>query len=647
MCAFVILFVALPVMASSGPGDREVTNPKSVESTSNPQARPIPISELFFTRRVGSSSWSPDGREIVFTMNLTGVNNLWKVSASGGWPIQLSQSDDRQYGTLWSPDGGSILYGSDRAGSEYSDLFVIPSNGGEAVNLMSTPEVSENGLQFSPDGTMLAIYYKLKTSPVTDIALLDWRTHTVRNLTKEQARDYTWDFVTWSPDGKHIYGNRCFVDYTDSSIYRVDVATGERENLSPHDGRVLIYARSISADGRTLLIVSTEKGGFRNVALMDIASKKLTWVTDTQWDAHPGWFAPRGGKFTYMIGEDGRTDIYLADRDSGQQEKVSFPPGLNMTAGNPTPFSPSGDQLLVTHQSSKRPPDLWIYDIRTRQARQLTFSVIASLNTASLPQSQLVHYKSFDGKVISAFIWIPFNLKRDGSNPGIVLTHGGPADQWMDYFNTDAASLASRGYVCIAPNVRGSTGYGMEFQKANYRDLGGGDLKDVVYAARFLIDTGYVNIEKIGITGSSYGGYLTLMAVGKTPDLWAAAVDRFGIVNWFNMLESEDPQEQELQKALLGDPVKDRKVYEDASPINYLRNARAPLLVLQGENDIRVPKAEAEQVVDILKGAGKSVEVHYYPKEGHGFGRRENRIDAQQRLVAWFDRYLKGSGSVP
>lgn len=441
MCVCMILFIALPVTASSGPGDRKVTNPKSLESAVNPQAKPIPLSELEFTRNVGSPSWSPDGTEIVFTTNLTGVNNLWKVSAAGGWPIQLSQSDDRQYGTRWSPDGKSIIYGSDRAGGEYSDLFALPSDGGETTNLTSTPDISEDALKFSPDGTMLAIHYKLKTSPVTDIAVLDCRTFKVRNLTMEQAKDYTWDFVDWGPDGKSIYANRCFVDYTDASVYRVDVATGECEILTPHPGRILIHARSISADGRTLLIASSEKGGFNNVALMDIESKKLTWVTDTQWDAHPGWFAPRGGKFTFWIGEDGRNDVYLADRDTGQQEKIPFPPGITFTAGGPTPFSPSGDRLLLSHQSSRRPADLWVYDIRMRQTRQLTFSAVASLNAASLPQSQLVHYSSFDGKIISAFVWIPFNLKRDGTNPGIVLPHGGPAAQTMDYFSREVVSM--------------------------------------------------------------------------------------------------------------------------------------------------------------------------------------------------------------
>jgi len=272
---------------------------------------------------------------------------------------------------------------------------------------------------------------------------------------------------------------------------------------------------------------------------------------------------------------------------------------------------------------------------------QLTFSAIASLKSSNIPASHLVHYKSFDGKIISAFMWVPFNLKRDGSTPGIVLPHGGPTGQTVDSFNRSAAALASRGYICIAPNPRGSTGYGLEFQKANTKDLGGGDLQDEVYAAKFLTATGYVDDKKIGITGGSYGGYMTLMAIGKTPDVWAAGVEEYGIINWLTMLEHEDPFLQQYEKSLMGDPVADRKIYDDASPIQYIRNTKAPLLVLQGDNDIRVPKEEAEQVVSILKEAGKTVDAHYYPNEGHGFAKRENQVDAIRRTIAWFDRYLK------
>jgi dipeptidyl aminopeptidase/acylaminoacyl peptidase len=183
----------------------------------------------------------------------------------------------------------------------------------------------------------------------------------------------------------------------------------------------------------------------------------------------------------------------------------------------------------------------------------------------------------------------------------------------------------------------------MEFQKANYKDIGGGDLQDEVYAARFLIDTGFVDAKKIGITGGSYGGYMAMMAIGKTPDVWAAAVELFGITDWLTEQEHEDPTLQQYDQSILGDPVKDRKVYEDASPIKYFRNARAPLLVLQGANDIRDPSEEAEQAVAVLKKEGKVVDAHYYPDEGHGFAKRENQIDSIRRTLDWFQRYLKGN----
>ncbi|MGN6280259.1 alpha/beta hydrolase family protein, partial [Frateuria sp.] len=269
--------------------------------------------------------------------------------------------------------------------------------------------------------------------------------------------------------------------------------------------------------------------------------------------------------------------------------------------------------------------------------------MLASLAAARLPEAKLVHYKSFDGTVISAFVWLPFNLKRDGTAPAVVLPHGGPTGQTVDAFYRDAVALASRGYVCIAPNVRGSTGYGMAFQKSNVKDLGGGDLKDEIAAVDFLLASGYVDAKKVGISGGSYGGYMTLMAIGKTPEVWAAGVDSYGIINWLTMARHSDPFLQQYLRALLGDPQKDRAIYETASPLTYLKQARAPLLVLQGDNDIRVPREEAEQVVALLKGAGHTVDAHYYPHEGHGFARRENQIDALERTVAWFDRYLKGA----
>ena len=636
-----VLAVLAVVGATSSPDTREITDPKRIVSMQMTGAGAVPIDDLFYTRSLGGGAWSSSGKEIVFTSNFTGRMNLWKVSANGGWPIQLSQSDDRQLGAVWSPDGKWILFPSDKGGGEIYDLYSVPANGGEVVNLTKTDEISETGPEWSPNGSMVSLHYKPKTASVTDIAVMDWSTHAIRNLTNEKAADHLWTSSVWSPDGKFIYATRSNAAFTDSSVYRIEVANANTEELTPHQDNSRNSTSSISPDGKTLLLTSDRPGGFPNVALLDVASRRITSVTDVKWEAGAGDFSPDGKTFTYTINADGRTDAYLAEASTGKGSKLNLPEGLNGFAGNPTAFSSDNSRLLIYRQSSTEPADLWVYDLKETKARQLSFSAIASLQDAKIPAAQLVHYKSFDGKTISAFFWVPYNLRRDGTNPGIVLPHGGPTGQTVDSFNRTVITLVSRGYVVIAPNVRGSTGYGIDFQKANVKDLGGGDLEDEVFARKFLVDTGYVAEQRVGIMGGSYGGYMTLMAIGKKPDLWAAAVEQYGIINWLTMLEHEDPFLQEYEKSLLGDPVKDREVYDNASPIRFIRNARAPLLVLQGENDIRVPKEEAEQVVSIYKETGKTVDAHYYPQEGHGFTKRENQIDAIKRTVAWFDRYLK------
>jgi len=309
------------------------------------------------------------------------------------------------------------------------------------------------------------------------------------------------------------------------------------------------------------------------------------------------------------------------------------------------PFAVDSRRLLVLHSGANAPPDLWIAETVNAGSKRLTRLPMASLNPERLPRSEVVTYRSFDGTPVSAILTIPFNLKRDASNPAIVYPHGGPTGQAEDYFDRTAAALASRGYMVIQPNFRGSTGYGRAFQLANVGDLGGGDLKDTLAAKDFLVATGYVDPEKVGITGGSYGGFMTLMALGRAPDAFAAGVQEFGIINWFTMYETSDPQLTQYLVALLGDPIKDKARYDASSPMTYIRQAKSPLLSLQGENDIRVPRGQAQEVADILKARGTTAETIFYPAEGHGFLKIENRTDALRRKIAWFDTYLKGQAS--
>jgi dipeptidyl aminopeptidase/acylaminoacyl peptidase len=469
---------------------------------------------------------------------------------------------------------------------------------------------------------------------------MEWPGGTIRLLTHEADPKASWAEDAWSPDGRFLYATRS-LGIENTQIYRVDVTTGIARQLLEHTGKQLISVAAVSPDGQTLLITSNEKGGYSNAALLDLVTKQLRWLTDTQWAASGVDFTPDGGTAVVNLNADGRISTRFIDLKTLRESERGVPPGLNIPAASPTPFLPDGSMLL-SHEDSSHPQELYCL-APDNTFTQITHNANQILQQTALPASQLVTYRSFDGRLISAFVWVPFNLKRDGAAAAVVLPHGGPTGQTTDAFNGRAELLASRGFVVIAPNVRGSTGYGMEFQKANYKDLGGADLKDEIAGVQFLKATGFINPKHVGIWGGSYGGFMTLMAIGKTPEVWSAAVDEYGILNWLSMLEHEDPRLQEYEKSLLGNPITDRAAYEASSPLRYIRNETAPLLVLQGDNDIRVPREEAEQVVSILKAEGRTVDSVYYPDEGHGFAKREHQRDELTRSVAWLQKYLQPS----
>src|SRR5215813_249551 len=211
-CAFYLMALislcGTAAAQASSPEDRAITDPKTLSSISNSAARPVPIDDLYYTRSVFDPSWSPDGEQIVFVSDVAGRLNLWKVNSSGGWPIQLTQSDERQFSPVWSPDGKWIVYQQDSGGNELWDLYVVPSDGGDVVNLTNTPDAREEGPLWSNNGKTVAFTYKPKEATIYDIELLDWQSRKVRKLTNETTKTYSWSPVAWSVDGKYLFANR-------------------------------------------------------------------------------------------------------------------------------------------------------------------------------------------------------------------------------------------------------------------------------------------------------------------------------------------------------------------------------------------------------------------------------------------------------
>jgi dipeptidyl aminopeptidase/acylaminoacyl peptidase len=633
------LVSAAPVL--TGPPPRDITDPQDLASPLLSGAVPVPIADLFATRSSLGAAWTADGAGLVIALDLTGRQNLWSVPVNGGFPQQLTQSEDRQFAVAVSPDGKWVVYQSDYTGAEIFDLFAVPANGGAAINLTRSAHESETAPLFSADSKTIAFSQRLETEPSNNIAVMDLATRTVRVLTNEKDPQMNWAAVAFTKDGRQLIANQSRVGATAAAIWSIDVSGGKSMRISPAGARY-DAATDLSGDGRWIALTTETGAGDRQAAVLDITTHKMTLVKPDQWEQRTGRFSSDGRTLLFVTNVDGRDSVYIYDVVTRRIEQLPLPSGVNSDFFGKLPdFSPDGSKILFPHESGNTPLDYWVFDRASRTAAPVTRLAMASIDPARLPAAEVVHYRSADGTLISALVWMPFNLVRDGHAAAVVLPHGGPTGQTTDRFDRTATTLASRGYVVIAPNPRGSTGYGRAFLAGNRRDLGGGDLEDEIYGARFLVATGYVDPSRIGITGGSYGGYLTLMAVAKTPDLWAAGVEEYGIVNWSSMYERSAPNLRHYQVGLLGDPKKDKAIYDAASPLTYLKNTKAPLLVLQGDNDPRVPREEAEQVVATLKQSGKVVEAHYYADEGHGFAKRENQIDALERTEAWFDRYLK------
>lgn len=643
MKSAILLAALLPALAAAQipTPDRPVTDPRSLSSPANPAARPVPLADIGVTRALYDAVWSADGKQIVVATDLTGRVNLWRMAADGSWPVQLTQSNDAQVNPTPSADGDWLYFSQDTGGDEYPDIYRVPTAGGAVENLTRTPDRREDNMLTGPAG-LVALSVKRKADGQTNLAVMD-KDGAIRLLTAEADAAFNWGAAAWIEGGAALIANRQNVDSTVGEVWRIDVASGAATRLLGAP-KTLFIATGATADGATIAVTSDEKTGQAHAGAYAVATKRWRWLRPTPWEQSSDIITPDGRTMIVRTNNDGRSTLSRVDLVTMAQTDLALDPGRNLVAGL-RPVSPDGKRLLVIHSGADSPTALYAYDLAADRADVVVPLAMASLTPAMLPKSQVVTYKSFDGTLISAIVTIPANLARDGRAPAIVIPHGGPTGQAQDGFSRFGTAFASRGYVVIQPNFRGSTGYGKALQTANYLDLGGGDLKDTVAAKRFLTDSGYVDARRVGIFGGSYGGFMTLMAIGRTPDEFAAAVQWYGIINWRTMYRDQDALLKAYQRTLLGTPEANPAVYDAASPLTYLKAARAPLLSIQGENDIRVPRGQAQEVADLLKAKGNIVETIFYPEEGHGFQKRENQLDSLNRTIGWFDKYLKAAGT--
>ncbi len=606
------------------------------------RTRTAPSFEQFMaTRRfAGALAFSHDSASVYFVSNMSGQFNLWRVPVGGGWPDQLTAFTDHTVRMISvSPTDGTILLGADHDGDEFHQLYLVDPERAWPEQITDAPTVQHliGAGAWSPDGTQLA--YAANARKPTDMEI--W----IRDSESGEARplfgEGMWAFPgRWSPDGTQLLAME-MRNNSESSIHLVDVESRGARELTPDEDTVFVPG-PWAADGSGFYLLTDAGSEFRGLAFYDLEASRYDWV-----DGEPSTdiedFADSADRryLARLENDEGWVRLRVRDLESGTDlPEPDLPRAArpHLTGAQPPPaLSSDGTLAALILSGPRRPPEVWVVETATGSSRAVTESRIGGLREDDLVDVELITYPTFDGRQIPAWL---YRAPGDGPGPVVLSIHGGPQAQERADYKGLYQYLLSRGMSVLATNIRGSTGYGKTYQRLIERDWAGGDLKDWDHAVKWLKEQDWVDDDRIGVWGASYGGFAVLTCITQLPDHWAAAVDIFGPSNLLTFARAVPPHWRRLMKRFVGDPDEDEELLRERSPITYIENVQAPLLVIQGATDPRVVKGESDQIVEKLRSLGRTVEYRVFEDEGHGFTKRQNELEAMRLSADWLERHL-------
>jgi dipeptidyl aminopeptidase/acylaminoacyl peptidase len=442
-----------------------------------------------------------------------------------------------------------------------------------------------------------------------------------------------------SPDKRYVTLGKTVGNH-DSDIYLHDTQSGETRLITEHEGEIQHRSQAFAADSTTLYYLTNADSDFFYLMKMDVDSGDSEIVEQPDWDVMGAWFSRNGTYLTVAINNDARTEIRVYDTATGDRLELPDLPGGDITGLS---VSNSEKLIRINHSGARSPNNLFVYNIETRESTQLTDTLNAEIDAADLVETDVVRYESFDGVEIPAILMRP-HLAPGEKAPAIIDVHGGPGGQSRPGYAALYQYLSNHGYVVLRVNNRGSSGYGVSFESMDDQKHGEGDLDDCVWGKKYLQSLDYVDPDRIGILGGSYGGYMVLAAMAFRPEEFAVGVDIFGVANWLRTLENIPPWWTAARDALieeLGDPETQRDYLTRISPLFHAENIVKPMLVLQGANDPRVLQVESDEIVAAVRANGVPVEYIVFDDEGHGFSKKKNRIAGYEAILDFLDLHLK------
>ncbi|MFD1684574.1 prolyl oligopeptidase family serine peptidase [Halobellus litoreus] len=591
-------------------------------------------------RSAYGASLSPDDDRLAFLMDTTGVPQVWTVAEPGGWPEQRTFFDERVTFASWSPEREEFAFGMDEGGNERQQLFRYDLPTGEITNLTASIDAKHRWGGWSHDGERVAFAANRRDESVFDVYV--------------QARDATGDdaelvaegdgWLTlggWSPDDTRLLVTEAYSNF-DQDVAVLDVETGEMSELTPHEGTVRFQSAEWGPDGDHVYLVSDRESDTLDLWCVDVETGDFSLVAeDSDWEIDGVAVDDETGRIVYSTNVDGYTELTVGDFVTAGEIDDEPTPDLPDGVAGGVAFDTAGERFAVTVTRRGDPANVYVGESETGAAERWTRAATAGIPRDSFVEPELVHYPTFDGREIPAFFSLPETDTGHGETPVIVDIHGGPESQRRPSFSAVTQYFLANGYAVFEPNVRGSAGYGKAYGHLDDVENRMDSVADVQAAVEWLHDHPAVDPDGIVAMGGSYGGFMVLAAMTEYPELWAAGIDIVGIANFVTFLENTGEWRRELREAEYGSLAEDREFLESISPLNTIEEIRAPLFVLHGENDPRVPVSEAHQLVE---AASDHVPVRelVFEDEGHGLTKLENRITAYEAIVEFLAEHVDG-----
>jgi dipeptidyl aminopeptidase/acylaminoacyl peptidase len=603
------------------------------------------IEQFLENTRLGGLSFSPDGASLLVSSDASGVFNAYEYPVDGGAPRQLTDSTgDPRFALGYLPDGERFLYSSDQGGNELDHIYVhepdgsatdlTPGEGHKAVFYGWTPDHDAFFFGTNERDRKTFDIYAMETAGAASPGEAPERTELFQN-------DTGMNVSAVAPDRSHLALTKS-ISTSDSDVYLYERASGALRNLTEHEG--FQSNRAVGFDPASEVLLYTTDAGreFRYLVAYDLASGERRNLVEAAWDVLGADYSDSGDYLSVWINNDARTEVRIYRTDSMEQVDL---PDLPDAEISDVEFSPDENRIAFYASTARSPRNLYVSDLGGGEVRQLSDTLNPEIASEDLVAPEVVRFASYDGVEVPGLLYKPHGASPDNQVPALVWIHGGPGGQSRVGYSEAIQYLVNHGYAIFAINNRGSSGYGKTFYRLDDQKHGEADLDDVVASKRMLLDTGWVEEGKIGVTGGSYGGYLTLAAVTFRPEEFAVGVDFFGISNWVRTLESIPPWWEAIREALyaeMGDPDEQGERLRRISPLFHADRIQRPLMVLQGANDPRVLKQESDEIVEAARANGVPVRYLVFEDEGHGFLNKDNRAEAYREMLAFLDEHLKG-----